>query len=69
MKRILLVSILFSIGVAVSSCRDSKDNNSGQQTETKAKDDKGVLERAGEEADEKVNDEVDEQIDKINDDN
>jgi hypothetical protein len=50
------------------SCRQVNVGDPAQETHEnheKTKEDKGILERAGEETDEEVNEEVDKQIDKI----
>jgi|AntDeeMinimDraft_4_1070355.scaffolds.fasta_scaffold05163_2 hypothetical protein len=68
MKRSLLLSCIFVVGIVLFSCRQEKEAEPAQETQEtqeKTKEDKGILERAGEETDEEVNEEVDKQIDKI----
>lgn len=78
MKKSLLVLSLFSVTVFFFSCRETKDEPTTvvekeviikEESEPEVEENKGILERAGEEIDKEVNKEINEEIDKIGDDN
>ncbi len=68
MKNLLLVlTFVFLVAPAFHSCRETKEKTVVIEKETK--EEKGVLEKAGEKVDKEVNDEIDKTIDEIGDDN
>lgn len=68
MKNLLLVlTLVFLVAPALHSCRETKEKTVVIEKETK--EEKGVLEKAGEKVDKEVNDEIDKTIDEIGDDN
>lgn len=78
MKKSLIVLSLFSVTLFFTSCRETKDEPNTvvekeviikEETQPVVEEDKGILERAGEEIDKEVNKEINEEIDKIGDDN
>lgn len=75
-KRFLIISMFFSLGLFLTSCRDNPDKEVvvkevrvEKTPDTVVKQREGVLERTAKEVDKKVNDKIDEQIENIGDDN
>lgn len=68
MKKIIfaLAFLTFS-AFSLVSCRETKEKTI--VIEKEAKEEKGILEKAGEKVDKEVNDEIDEKIEEIGDDN
>ena len=66
-KVIFALAILAFSTFSLVSCRETKEKTI--VIEKEAEEEKGILERAGEKADNEVNDEIDKKIEEIGDDN
>ncbi len=66
-KVIFALSILAFSTFSLVSCRETKEKTI--VIEKEAEEEKGILERAGEKADNEVNEEIDKKIEEIGDDN
>lgn len=70
MKRTVFTLSFICVLLAFTACREeTKTKEVVKEVEVKEKEDKGILERAGEKVDDEVNKEIDEEIDKIGNDN
>ena len=70
MKKVMLAIAIVFATTFITSCREKETKVIVQEkpVETTTEEDKGILERVGEEVDKEVNEEIDKTIDKIGND-
>lgn len=69
MRKIVLTITLLIFGIVFTSCREKETKVIIQEKPVEVQqDDKGLLEKVGEEVDKEVNEEIDKTIDKIGND-
>jgi uncharacterized lipoprotein NlpE involved in copper resistance len=72
MKKVIFALVILTLSAfSLVSCRETKEKTIiiEKEVEKKAKENKGILEKAGEKVDKEVNDEIDKKIEEIGDDN
>ncbi|MEB8328162.1 hypothetical protein OO009_02245 [Flavobacteriaceae bacterium KMM 6897] len=68
MKKVIFALVILTFSTfSLVSCRETKEKTI--IIEKEAKEEKGILEKAGEKADKEVNEEIDKKIEEIGDDN
>lgn len=69
MRKLIFAFAVLTLGIFFSSCREKETKIIVQEKPVETtEDDKGILERVGEEVDKEVNEEIDKEIDKIGND-
>ncbi|MFT4832948.1 MAG: putative lipoprotein NlpE involved in copper resistance [Psychroserpens sp.] len=72
MKKVIFALVILTLSAfSLVSCRETKEKTIiiEKEVEKKAKENKGILEKAGEKVDKEVNEEIDKKIEEIGDDN